>query len=157
MKPKSSSSQRYKTFLSGGFENFGDWDFIEEPSRIQMVENVLTWFGIPAKNAAEYDVGIQRINQPLGEYIDPNKAVTINVTIVNSGQKDITGSFDVKFSVDEIGSGNKYQRTVAVSDDIPIMGTLDLQVVWNSNLPEEGEDYRFTWCESTLESLACKL
>jgi len=141
---ESSSSQRYKTFLSGGFENFGDWDIIEEPSRIQLVENVLTWFGVPAMNAKEYDVGIDDINQPLGVYIDPSKAVTINVTLENAGQKDITGSFQVKFKVDEVDGGNKFQRTISINDDIPVDGKLYVEETWTSNLADEGEQYVFT-------------
>ncbi|MCK4614159.1 MAG: hypothetical protein KAU14_05080, partial [Thermoplasmata archaeon] len=142
---ESSSNQRYKTvIMSGGFENFGDWEVIDEPMRIKLVEKMLTWLGVPPKNAPEYDVGISKLNQPMGDYIDPGHNVPINITLKNFGHKDITGSFEVRFKVDEVGGGNKFQKTITVTDDIPATGTLELEVVWNNNLPEEGKDYTVT-------------
>ncbi len=141
---ESSSSQRYKTFISGGFENFGDFEIILEPQRIQLIENVLKWFGVPPKNAPEYDIGMASIDQPLGDFIDPAHAVPISVIVKNYGQKDITSSFEVKFKVDEDGGSNKFQKTMAVSDDIPVGESLVVETTWSTNLPQEGTDYVFT-------------
>ena len=141
---ESSSSQRYKTFISGGFENFGDWEIIEEPSRIQLVTNVLEWFGVPPKNAPQTDVAVSMFNEPFGNYMTPSRAVPINVTLKNTGQKDITDSFQVKFTVDENGGSNKFQRTITVDSDIAIGETLMVDTIWNTNLPQNGEDYTFT-------------
>lgn len=141
---ESSSSQRYKSFISAGHEYFGDFDILEEPSRIQVVENVLKWFGVPAKNTPEYDMGISQFNQPFGEFIPPNDGVTLNVTVENTGQKDLTGSFEVKFKVDEDGGGNKFQKTMSISDDISVGETLDVEVIWDTNLADSGEKYTFT-------------
>lgn len=141
---ESSSSQRYKTFISGGVENFGDFEVVNEPQRIQVVENVLSWFGVPPMNAPEFDVGVESIDQPLGEIIDPSHAVPISVTVKNYGQKDITSSFEVKFKVDQDGGSNKFQKTVQVNDDIPAGESIVLETTWTSNLPQEGNDYVFT-------------
>ena len=141
---ESSSSQRFKTFLSGGFENYGDFEILEEPSRIQLVENVLEWFGVPPMNAPQTDVAVTMFNQPFGEFLTPMKAVKINVTLENTGQKDIDDLFQVKFSVDEVGGSNKFQRTITVDEEIPIGEILMVETIWNTNLPQDGKDYTFT-------------
>jgi len=149
---ESTSNQRFKTVLqSGGFENFGDWDVLDEPMRIKLVENMLTWLGVPRRNAPEYDVGVFRLNRPLESYIEPGNSVPIDFTLKNFGQKDITNSFEVIFKVEEVGGSLQYQRTEAVSEDIPVGGTLDVGALWASNRPQEGKDYRIS---ITIEDLS---
>lgn len=141
---ESANSQRYRTYLSGGFENFGDFENVDEHQRVQLIENVLTWFGVPPANAPEYDLGVASINQPLGDIIDPAHAVPISVTIQNYGQKEITSSFDVRFRVDEVGGSNKFSKTISVADDLAPGETIEVATSWNSNLPVDGKDYTFT-------------
>jgi len=142
---ESSSNQRFKTVLqSGGFENFGDWNVLDEPMRIKLVERVLTWLGVPSKNAPEYDVGVLKLNQPVEDYIEPENTIPIHVTLGNCGQKDITDPFQVKFKVAEVGGSLLFQRTEMVNDDIPVGDILDVWTTWSSNRPQEGTDYRIT-------------
>ena len=141
---ESSSSLRYKTLISGGLESFGDWENVNDEMRIQVMENVLTWFGVPAANRDEVDVGVSMINEPFGDYINPSNAVPIVATITNFGQTDITSSFTVKVSVDEVGGSNRYSRTFTVTDDIPAGESIQIEETWSSQLPEDGKEYIFT-------------
>lgn len=138
-------NQRFKTVLqSGGFENYGDWDVIDEPMRTTLVEKMITWLGVPPKIAPKYDVGILKLNQPLADYILPERDLPINITVQNNGQKDITGSFSVKCRIDEVGGNTRFQKTISVSDNIPVGDVLDVQIIWTANQPQDGKDYRIT-------------
>ena len=149
---ESHANRRFKTVLqSGGFENFGDIFDLTDPIRLNLVEQTLTWLGVPPAIVPEYDIGVLGFDQPREKFLQPGNAVPIHITLKNYGQKEIRDTFDVKCKV-TYGNGDPvFQKTRGMSEDIVVGHSIAVSVIWSSNLPQEGDDFRIS---ALLENFA---
>ncbi|MCK4613164.1 MAG: hypothetical protein KAU14_00035, partial [Thermoplasmata archaeon] len=144
---ESSSNQRYKNILqTKQWASFGDYNDYDHPMRVRSVTQSMSWLGVPPKNAPEYDLGIKSIESPFGEYVNPGDSIPLEVMVKNTGHKDITTQFSVKFKVKDMDSGSPvFQKTVDVNDDLNATDDILVSTSWDTNRPIDGHHYNVTF------------
>ncbi|MCK4613239.1 MAG: hypothetical protein KAU14_00425, partial [Thermoplasmata archaeon] len=145
---ESSSNQRFKTILqTKNWAHFGDYNDYDHPMRVRSVTQSMTWLGAPPTNAPEYDLGIESIESPYGEYVNPGDSIPLEVMVRNTGQKNVTTQFSVIFKVKDMDNNNNtvFQKTVDVNEDLNATKEMKVSTWWNTNKPVSGHHYNVTF------------